>query len=250
MFVSATDWLLVPESELPLLLENDQVKLPRKRVAEPPPKPRSLKCHLCTNVFSNKYHLKAHIKTHENPLSCRICGKRQPDKSKLERHMLVHTQIKNFLCTYCDRSFTHDCNRKTHERVHTGEKPYKCTICSFSAAQIANMRHHMKSKHKLSFPEMLNMKADAQVNVCAVCNKTFSCKIMLQMHMDQHPSEENNKCPICKATFMYQYKLEKHISLHYRPKSEEGNDSKLEHTDKTRLLRHFMDLEGESCRTK
>lgn len=221
MFMAITDWLLATEAPLcPILTK--EVRNPPKKPVSVMKLPPSFKCDTCGDFFSTDFKLKTHAKTHESPIACRICGKVQPDRSKLERHMLVHTQVKNFMCTYCDRTFTHDCNRKTHERLHTGEKPFKCILCSFSAAQTANMQYHMKSKHKFVHTDLVNLKFDTEGNVCEVCGKSFSCKAILKMHSQQHPPLDARTCPVCKASFKFKHTLEKHVTMHYTRKIAEN----------------------------
>mmetsp|Transcript_3004 Transcript_3004/g.6268 ORF Transcript_3004/g.6268 Transcript_3004/m.6268 type:complete len:239 (-) Transcript_3004:26-742(-) len=238
MFWTVNDWLLVSENELQdtFFIQRRKRKRPQK-----PKAPAFYQCTSCGFTCHNKLKFQAHQKSHEDPITCKICGKYAPDRSKLERHMLVHTQVKNFMCTYCDKTFTHDCNRKTHERIHTGEKPYSCSFCSFSAAQVANMRHHMKTKHKFAYPELMSMKPEEEKLVCDVCNKVLDCKSTFKMHLDQHPPSDYNRCPICKVGFKMKYKLEKHIALHYRPNAP-AHGVKIDPLDRTRLSRHFMDF--------
>jgi KRAB domain-containing zinc finger protein len=188
MFLSLSDWHLVIDTQ-------------------PPP---VLPCPTCTQTFRSKVQLKDHLKTH--PLSCRVCGKVQPDKSKMERHMLVHTQIKEFRCTYCERTFTHNCNRKTHERLHTGEKPYCCSLCSFSSAQMSNMRSHMRFRHKHAMPDLYDLSPTSDVSVCKLCDQVFSCNITLKLHMDKHPSIP---CNLCSKKFKDQGHLTRHFQMQH-----------------------------------
>ena len=41
-----------------------------------------------------------------------------------------------YLCTVCDKRFTHRGHLNVHKRAHTGEKPFVCTVCDLSLIHI------------------------------------------------------------------------------------------------------------------
>lgn len=43
--------------------------------------------------------------------------------------MRIHTGVRPYKCTYCDRAFTQSNDLTLHIRRHTGDKPYVCGIC-------------------------------------------------------------------------------------------------------------------------
>ena len=50
---------------------------------------------------------------------CSECGKRFPSQWKLERHLVVHTGMRPFICPYCTKSHTQADNLKIHiKKVH------------------------------------------------------------------------------------------------------------------------------------
>ena len=58
------------------------------------------------------------IETNLN-LPCNVCGKRFPNKRRLEVHQIIHTDEKPFQCDQCDRAFNQPANMSTHKKkVH------------------------------------------------------------------------------------------------------------------------------------
>lgn len=43
--------------------------------------------------------------------------------------MRIHTGVRPYKCTFCDRAFTQSNDLTLHIRRHTGDKPYVCGIC-------------------------------------------------------------------------------------------------------------------------
>jgi len=53
---------------------------------------------------------------------CSECGKRFPSQWKLERHFVIHTGMRPFICPYCAKSHTQADNLKIHiKKIHPEE---------------------------------------------------------------------------------------------------------------------------------
>merc|ERR1712020_859211 len=65
---------------------------------------KQFQCQLCPYNASRKDLLKGHVKgVHDNerPEICNICGKRFLTRTKLEKHILTHSDIKRYSCDRC-----------------------------------------------------------------------------------------------------------------------------------------------------
>lgn len=51
---------------------------------------------------------------------CRACGKFFMSRQQLNQHMLVHTDVRKYKCSYCERSFKQPSHLHQHHRIHTG----------------------------------------------------------------------------------------------------------------------------------
>jgi uncharacterized Zn-finger protein len=95
---------------------------------------------------------------------CGVCLKGFRERSKLMRHMLVHTGERPFACNLCGKSFSVDYNLKTHMRIHTGERPFQCSAhgCSKAFTQSGNLKAHIMARHAETSNELTSEKNDPE----------------------------------------------------------------------------------------
>lgn len=107
---------------------------------------------------------------------CHHCGKQFPKPFKLQRHLVVHSLQKIFLCHKCPVSYQEAKELKDHlkNEHEDADEPdskhttlYTCELC-------ADVMHVIKK----SF-------------ICSTCNYTFSKKEQFDRHMEKHLAEGN-----------------------------------------------------------
>ncbi|XP_026058797.1 uncharacterized protein LOC113043559 [Carassius auratus] len=102
---------------------------------------------------------------------CHHCGKQFPKPFKLQRHLVVHSLQKIFLCHKCPLSYQEAKELKDHlknEHEDTDEPDSKHTTL-YTCELCADVMHVIKK----SF-------------ICSTCNYTFSKKEQFDRHMEKH----------------------------------------------------------------
>jgi len=81
--------------------------------------------------------------------SCEVCGKSFEVESALKTHSTLHTEAKEHVCTYCANGYVHKKDLIIHERKHTGERPFACQVCGKQFYDPSNMKKHEKSHYSI-----------------------------------------------------------------------------------------------------
>ncbi|KXJ82802.1 hypothetical protein RP20_CCG011020 [Aedes albopictus] len=128
--------------------------------------------------------------TKTSKLSCTVCKKRFPSKSKLTAHMESHPnpKVDKYTCDKCDRVFRTAANLSKHKQFHGGEK-FSCDHC-----RKVYPTSSMLKTHKLSH-------SDDRPHRCTICDRTFKRNQDLKFHLNQHTGSRPFKCPQCPKTF-------------------------------------------------
>ncbi|XP_064527086.1 zinc finger protein 469 [Pseudopipra pipra] len=169
--------------ELPLEQEAKAMKDPSEsNVKVKPPAPSSSKAsaspspeHMAKNEGTSK-SVPMHPDCKDPSRDCHHCGKQFPKPFKLQRHLVVHSLQKIYLCHRCPMFYQETKELRNHlsqehgvveeqEIKHT--TLYTCELC-------ADVMHVIKK----SF-------------ICSMCNYTFSKKEQYDRHMEKHLAGSN-----------------------------------------------------------
>lgn len=128
-------------------------------------------CDICGLNFKRSNCLKEHLRAHDKPDTCSICGKKV---AVLQKHLFnCHRDLK-FQCDKCDKSYVSKQALRRHvATVHEG-KTISCEICNDTFSSKYALSKHMKGHigfHKFK---------------CDDCGKVFSTIVLLNQHMTHH----------------------------------------------------------------
>ncbi|XP_076458436.1 uncharacterized protein LOC143292132 [Babylonia areolata] len=84
----------------------------------------------------------------ERPFKCDMCGVGFKEVAVLKTHMLTHSNVRQYKCTFenCPYAFKTKGSLVRHVRRHTGERPYGCESCGRSFAESGALTRHMRSR--------------------------------------------------------------------------------------------------------
>eukprot|EP00743_Colponemidia_sp_Colp-15_P008452 GILK01009188.1.p1 GENE.GILK01009188.1~~GILK01009188.1.p1 ORF type:complete len:326 (-),score=31.44 GILK01009188.1:77-1009(-) len=77
------------------------------------------------------------------------CKKSFKTRYCLNRHTLIHENVRKYQCSVCQKKFLLAQYLKEHSFVHTGERPWVCSFaeCNKSFRQAGKLSLHMKQRH-------------------------------------------------------------------------------------------------------
>ncbi|KAM5335881.1 histone-lysine N-methyltransferase MECOM isoform 8-T11 [Glossophaga mutica] len=192
-----------PGEELLLFMKSEDY--PHETMAPDIHEERQYRCEDCDQLFESKAELADHQKfpcstphsafsmveedfqqklESENDLreihaiqECKECDQVFPDLQSLEKHMLSHTEEREYKCDQCPKAFNWKSNLIRHQMSHDSGKHYECENCAKVFTDPSNLQRHIRSQH-----------VGARAHACPECGKTFATSSGLKQHKHIHSS--------------------------------------------------------------
>ena len=199
---------------------------------------KTFKCARDARIHISDSHLK--IKRFE----CQVCGLLMANRGKVNRHLLIHTGEKPYVCPSCGKSFRHKITLSKHmEDKHQGPPAYTeaymekqrekcmCEVCGMVLIK-ASLKTHMSNMHtnvgtmvechicgtKLrenSLKSHIQQIHERRItHTCDMCGKGFRHKKSYDMHMNSHRGIRPYKCEQCGAQVQTSSALKIHMNRH------------------------------------
>ena len=180
---------------------------------------REHRCSECDKAFDNVDQLELHqlmhrVKSENCELhKCSICGKSFHTKYGLANHQSVH-ELDKFQCGECKQYFMDEENLKKHlvehrkqekgeEMKDTGENNESGKEGDDSVSGLQDIPNERK-----------NLLKSGDGYKCSVCERVFSERFRLNIHLKSHTEEKPFKCQTCPKAFAQKYKLIYHERTH------------------------------------
>jgi len=207
-------------------------------------------CEECGHAFNGMSRLQRHMKTCKPPtISCNVCSKVVNSNKELEKHMVtahntgtaVHevTERRKYPCDKCDKVFWKKYNLQSHLLMHSDLKPFVCEVegCTKRFKRDVTLRQHVSTRHqnktvilycalctaqfKSASGLKLHMESIHELGPgkvkkfpCTVCEKRFKCPADLMAHSVTHTKIKNFACNICHLKFARSNSLKDHMNVH------------------------------------
>ncbi|XP_076753425.1 PR/SET domain 13 [Xylocopa sonorina] len=92
---------------------------------------------------------------------CIYCGKVYSRKYGLKIHIRTHTGYKPLKCKFCLRPFGDPSNLNKHVRLHAdGETPYRCELCGKVLVRRRDLERHVRSRHQENVDQTSDTSSD------------------------------------------------------------------------------------------
>ncbi|EDW17159.1 uncharacterized protein LOC6586415 [Drosophila mojavensis] len=192
-------------------------------------------CPECKSTqFSNWNCLHTHLwRTHAIDMElycCQLCNFKTPIYSRLvNTHAKIHSEERNYKCEQCGKGFKNTKQLKNHRRLHRTQGLGMGKPASEEQQQkqsqlqpILPVLHRCEDcgaafKHRKTLREHLCKQRNEQPQ-CPTCQRVFSSKSSLKLHMRSHQADKRFKCDKCDYEANDHNAFRRHMATHREQK--------------------------------
>lgn len=161
--------------------------------------------HIQTHIKKKEY---TYEKVKQQNCICPTCGKTLSCETNLKTHLRdVHAgdELKRFECKLCLRKFPNKTKLNRHSAIHSKDRPYVCELCSSAFKLREGLSKHMK-RHNGTY---------AKPHQCSVCSLKFDSRDRLSIHMMGHDGIKPHACQYCDRAYTLKSDLVKHLQKNH-----------------------------------
>ncbi|XP_059484309.1 zinc finger protein 846-like [Neocloeon triangulifer] len=164
---------------------------------------------------------------------CGICGEQFGRSKAFAEHLASHAGQK-FVCPVCGRQLASEEGLVRHQEVHAAQRNHCCHLCGRLFQTLTCLLQHVRLQHR---PQ------GTPTYLCPVCQKSFTQRAHLDLHVRTHTGERPFGCEQCSARFVSSGQLQRHVAgVHERKKRFKCTHCEKEflyaHNFKAHLARH------------
>lgn len=199
--------------------------------------PLSLKCSICSQIFSKKFDFRNHYRVLHagQEIKCPNCTRVFTDANEFDKHVRHGHKKRNrekTLCPHCAKVMLNTSIQEHIKSIHEEHhREYICDLCGVRAKSKDILTGHMKFKHQnLTYncrycPETFKNKGTRRTHEirfhtfdykhqCNICEKKFMTNAQLKKHRVIHTGEKPHCCDICSMRFSFRAGLKDHMATH------------------------------------
>ena len=121
----------------------------------------------------------------------------------MKTHVMTHSDVKQYSCEQCQKSFVNPQNLKEHTKTHSRDlQMEKCDQCH-KLLNVKSMKRHKK------------IHSTRILHTCEHCKRSYSEAKSLRSQMKTHThTEQLFPCPLCPKIYKSNQALKQHFTIH------------------------------------
>ncbi|GLV45888.1 crooked legs [Carabus blaptoides fortunei] len=180
----------------------------------------------------------------DKPYQCKLCSKGYTRRYNLISHYASHAEAELYDCAKCKKKFM-DCEeRDQHELTHKKSVKHM-SIETTPTATKTNIRKSITSDNEEVNMEIDELNVKLELNstdeniTCGTCDRSFSHKSNLAIHLMTHMGKQEFKCDTCSKQFFRKDNYDQHVLMHTTPRKFDCPQCGRSFTQKSNMHRHY-----------